>query len=259
LPLQTARNYYQGDPRIECRFEDFDTDNALNRILRTATTVVAGSTQLPWQLRQRALRLLRPFDGVGELQPEDLNVAVERRNDWYADALTLARNIIIGQGRSLHAGPNSTWTFLFRTPDLIEEGVRQILQRTLPDWDVNKQSQIMRPSSLRLNPDLVVNNGFAIADIKYKLFGANWDRDDLYQAVAFAAGFRTLKAAVIGFSKIGNLTPPEVQVGDFAVSPLMWKAHPDLEPENAATDLIEQMTSWLSGHSVGADANTTRL
>jgi hypothetical protein len=105
----------------------------------------------------------------------------------------------------------------------------------------------------------VVNNGFAIADIKYKLIGANWDRDDLYQAVAFAAGFRTLKAAVIGFSKIGNLTPPEVQVGDFAVSPLMWKAHPDLEPENAATDLIEQMTSWLSGHSVGADANTTRL
>ena len=91
--------------------------------------------------------------------------------------------------------------------------------------------------------------------IRFRVRGA----DRAAGAVAFAAGFRTLKAAVIGFSKIGNLTPPEVQVGDFAVSPLMWKAHPDLEPENAATDLIEQMTSWLSGHSVGADANTTRL
>jgi 5-methylcytosine-specific restriction enzyme subunit McrC len=259
LPLHTARNYYQGNPRIRCRFEDFDTDNALNRILRAAATVVAGSAQLPSQLRQRALRLLSFFDEVGELRPEDLSVVIERRNVWYADALTLARNVLIGQGRALHAGPNSAWTFLFRTPDLIEEGIRQVLQRALPDWVVGKKGRMMRPSSLRLTPDLVVNDGFAIADIKYKLADAHWDRNDLYQAVAFAAGFRTLKAAVIGFTKVGHVTLPEVQVGDIAVSPLMWKAHPDLVPEDAATDLIAQMTSWLSGQSVIANANAPLL
>jgi hypothetical protein len=37
---------------------------------------------------------------------------------------------------------------------------------------------------MTLNPDIVVDDGSAIADVKYKLAGEDWNRSDLYQAGA---------------------------------------------------------------------------
>ncbi len=36
----------------------------------------------------------------------------------------------------------------------------------------------------------------AIGDVKYKLLGAEWERSDLYEVVAFAAGYRVPQAVV---------------------------------------------------------------
>ena len=247
LSLPTARSYYQGVPRPTCRFEDFDIDTPLNRILKAAATTVAASSQLPGELRRKARALLRPFDEVGELRADDLAAGLERRNAWYADALSLARSVLIGQGRALSAGPQAAWTFLFRTPYLIEQGVRQVLVGALSDWGLAKETRRMMPSSLSLTPDLVVNDGLAVVDIKYKLAGAGWNRADLYQAVAFAAGFRTQEAAVIGFAKVTSPPLPAVRVGEFGVTSFTWRALAAVAPSDAAAELIGDVTAWLRG------------
>ncbi len=247
LPLRTARSYYRGDLHPTCRFEEFDADNSLNRVLKAAAIAVGASTLLPMNLRQRALWLLRPFDDVSDLRPGDLAIGLERRNSWYADALTLARSILIGQGRALAAGPQAVWTFLFRTPDLVEEGVRRVLARHLEGYCVTKSARQLLPLALTLNPDLVFDGGVATGDIKYKLGGTDWHRGDLYQAVAFAAGFETTKAMVLGFASSEAPMLPKVQIGAFEVMPFAWRAYPDLEPEEAARVLVSEIAAWLSG------------
>ena len=42
--------------------------------------------------------------------------------------------------------------------------------------------------------------------MKYKLWDGDWNRPDLYQAVAFAAAVRTPQAAIVGFSGADAVT-----------------------------------------------------
>jgi 5-methylcytosine-specific restriction endonuclease McrBC regulatory subunit McrC len=246
LPLPTARAFYSGRFQATCRFEDFDTDNPLNRVLRAAIVAIAGSTPLPLDLRRKARHLLAAFDAVGDLCPGDLSVTVERRTGWYADALALARSILGGQGRALDEGSQAVHTFLFRTPDLVEEGIRNLLTEGLPDWTIDNHGRQLKPSALTLNPDLVFNGGLAVGDIKYKIFGSDWHRPDLYQAVTFAAGFDTNSSLVVGFTT-GEVptVPPRVHVGAITVTPLLWRALEHLAPEDAVAQLASEVSEWL--------------
>lgn len=145
------------------------------------------------------------------------------------------------------------WSFLIRTPELVEAGVREILRERLgPRWKIKKQKKQLIGSSLSLNPDIVVEPGFATADVKYKLSQADWERPDLYQAVAFAAGFETKNSAVIGFLSDGegSARPSTVIFGDISIAYLGWDARPEVLPEEAAVELARQAARWLSGCSI---------
>ena len=63
----------------------------------------------------------------------------------------------------------------------IEQGIRAVLaERLAPHHVVTKKSLALPPSSKTLNPDLVFDNGAAIADVTYKIAGTDWVRADLY-------------------------------------------------------------------------------
>ncbi len=249
LPLQTAHGFYRGQLSPACRFQQFDQNNPLNRILKAAAATVAASPALPKATRRRATWLLRPFHTVEDLQPGDLSVSVERRNGWYAEALALARSILAGQGRSLSGGDQAVWTFLFRTPELVEEGLRRILVLGIPERDIVKKGRQLKPSLLTLNPDLVFDNGLAVGDVKYKLGGSDWNRSDLYQAVAFAAGFEASEAAVIDFRQTTTTQLPKVQVGRIGVTEISWIADPELHAEGVADQLCRDVSQWLDSHA----------
>jgi McrBC 5-methylcytosine restriction system component len=112
----------------------------------------------------------------------------------------------------------------------------------------------LHPSTLTLNPDLVFEDeegAFAVGDVKYKLASSEWRRADLYQAAAFAAGFRVSRAAVIAFQTENGGNLPSVKVGDFEIRHFTWDAHADTAPEEAASQLINNIVSWIGMSSPG--------
>src|ERR1700719_5262127 len=99
----------------------------------------------------------------------------------------------------------SAWSFLIRTPELIESGMREILSQAMkPACTVSKQRLALSDSNETLNPDLVFGERVLIGDVKYKIASTKWDRSDLYQIVTHTAGFQASAGVVIGFSSVNE-------------------------------------------------------
>ena len=161
------------------------------------------------------------MDEVGELRPGDRSASVDRRTRHYADALSLAKHVLEGQGRLFEHGSAPTWTFLIPTPRMVEDGLRNMLvKRLAPEWDVRKRGLQLEGSTLTFNPDLVFGHGLAVGDVKYKLLGADWNRSDLYQVVTFATAYRSRHAVVLGFQRSDRQPSQAIQVGDVRVAEL---------------------------------------
>jgi hypothetical protein len=243
--LATSRSLLKGRAFVSCDFDEFDADNPMNRVLLAAASVVARSPVLPSVLRQRSRRVALRLDGVGPLRRKDLRVQVDRRTSHYRDALILGRSVLEGGGRSLSGGPEAAWTFLIRTPEMVEEGLRRILVDALAgSHKLTKQGLQLQGSTKTLNPDLVFDGGSAIGDVKYKLTGKDWRTADLYQSVAFATGFGAKRSLVVTFGNAS--TPlPALQVGDVRVTNLVWQASDTVQPAAAGTLLASQVMNWL--------------
>ncbi len=254
--LTTTRQFYKGRLAIDCTYEEFDVDNALNRVLKAAARVVVASTVLNRSLRRDGMRLLARLDAVGELRPGDLGAQTEVRSQYYADALQLAGHVLLRQGRTLHTGTAQGWSFLIPSPTAIEAGIRAILQQGLADVaTVTKKGKALPPSRWTLNPDLVFNEGERVGDVKYSLATGSWSRAHLYQATTFATGYRSSQALVIGFRPPAVATvPADIKVGEVTIRYLAWSADPATEPQAAADALVDACRMWLHG---GPSANAT--
>lgn len=242
---RTARAYYEGRLGIACEFDEFDADTPLNRVLRAAAAGVAGSPLLHPELRRRARRLLARMDHVSELRPGDRSVSVDRRTAHYRDALALAIHVLDAQGRGLEHGGATSWAFLIRTPEMVEEGLRMVLEESLAGrWRVRKRSVPIKGTDLTLNPDLVFNENLAAGDVKYKLAG-DWVRADLYQVVTFAEGVRARFGCVVSFRIGAAKSPPLLQIGDISVSHFSWRADASITPVDAGRELAGSVGEWL--------------
>lgn len=253
--LKTARLYYQGRLEFSCRFDEFTVDTPLNRVLKGAARVVAGSSLLPYELRWRARRLSLRMDEVGDLTAADLLASTDRRTAHYKAAIRFAKVVIKRSGRFVGQGDAYAWTFLIPTPLLVEEGILNVLETHLaPSRSVQKQVLPMEGTEKTLNPDLYFDAGAAVGDVKYKVDIGDWRRADLYQVIAFAVGASTSAACVIGFrtQDVPHLT--QVGVGNIRVMPFSWDTSDDVAPSESAAKLSASVEAWLSnevGTSVG--------
>jgi 5-methylcytosine-specific restriction enzyme subunit McrC len=154
--------------------------------------------------------------------------------------------VLRGTGRVLAAGEHAAWTFLIRTPEAVEDGLRAVLQTRLgQSWAVTKRG-IGVGAGLTFTPDLVFVDGRAVADVKYKLLGSEWARSDLYQIVAFGKAFLADFAAIVGFrSPELQVVPPPLIVGGLPVSCLAWRADPSRSADEAATELMGEVAAWM--------------
>lgn len=248
--LETANAYYQGRVSFSCLFDEFALDSPMNRVLRAAAATVASAPVLKPELRRRARRALSRFMDVGDLRPGDLYHLPERRSAHYATGLQLARHVLAATGRTIAAGSSPAWTFLIRTPELIEAAIRSILRRALSDLTgVEKSGRQLKPSRLTLNPNLVFGS-LAVADVKYSMLSSDWNRTHLYQAVAFATGYQVQRAGVFGFTSTGS-TPPELQVGRVHLRAFTWHANEQVAPEVAETKLVNETRTWIAADGEG--------
>jgi hypothetical protein len=246
-PVRTILALNSGRVEALCEFEEFGANTALNRILLAGARHVAASSTLPRADRRRALSIAARMDDVTSIRPGDERARTDRRTAYYGNALGLARHIIAGQGRTIGAGAHYARTFLIRTPEMVEEGIRRILQRRLGDrWRIEKRGRQLIGSSLIFNPDLVMNDGLAVADVKYKWTEKEWVRSDLYQTVAFAVEYRTQVAALVGFRRAESGSRDAVMVGDIRINSIDWDASDEISPKEAEGRFGREFESWLS-------------
>ena len=245
-PVRVAVSYYRGRLDFECEFEEFKTDTPLNRTLRTAARKVSSIQTLDRPTRSRSAAAISRMEDIGDLRPGDLRAVLGRNTGHYRNAILLARHLLRETGRLPAGGATYSRTFLIPTPKLVEKAVLQILREQLGDrWDIRPRSFALDPSHVRVNPDLVFDDGLAIGDVKYKLFSADWSRSDLYQNVAFATAFRTGRGCVIGFAGREDPIPPSVSIGDVTVMPMVWPISESTDPADAARVLVAQVESFL--------------
>lgn len=242
--VATTMNYYSGRIEFACEFETFDEDTPLNRVLKAAARLVRGGRLFSQDLRRRAARLVSQMPDVGDLRRRDLSLTFDRRSGHYRRAAGLGLLLI----RSTHLSPTHGATagsaFLLRTPDAVEEGIRQVIQRALSNLAVVRKKAIaLSPSSLTLNPDLVIGD-YAIGDVKYTIVGSEWVRSHMYQLVAFAEGFRVSEALLVSFSR--DACPKPIRVGDIDLSAVVWPADPALAVDEALRIFEHQLLSWAA-------------
>jgi 5-methylcytosine-specific restriction enzyme subunit McrC len=245
---ETGSAFYAGRPVVVCEFDEFTMDTPLNRVLKVAARTVASATILRESLRRRAQRIVLRMEDVSDIRPGDDRAFVERRTAHYTDALMLARHILRGVGRSLETGSERVWTFLIRTPAVIEEGLRRIVQRRFGRESVRRRRMQLLGSTLTLNPDLVIEeegSAVATADVKYKIAAGEWKRNDLYQAVTFATGFGVKSAAICEFRPLDVAPLDSVGVGAVRVSHLTWPLGAELSAEAAEGDFLSGFELWL--------------
>lgn len=246
LALPTARSYYQGRLKVVSEYQDFDFDTPLNRLLLHAARLLVEHRATDEQVRARARRAMLRMDGISELRGSDRRAQPDRRTSYYGDAVLLAKHLIDGVGRGLAVGGQAVWTFLLRTPEPVEDGLRRALADVLPaELSPVKRRLELTGTGMTLNPDLVFGKR-AVADVKYKLAEHRWRREDLYQLVAFAKGFGVNRAAMIDFQETLDRALDTVRIGEIEVAHLAWPARADLQPANALERLGERIVQWAS-------------
>ncbi|MDE2715562.1 MAG: hypothetical protein OXI33_00915 [Chloroflexota bacterium] len=243
--LTTTRALLAGRPKIRCSFDSFGNDTPLNRLLNHALRAVQRNSEFPDEIRRRAQQAQARFDDVGEYRPSDLYAQCDTRTKHYQHAAALARLVLIGRGTSILHGGSPGNTFLFYTPEAIEDGIRHLLRTALaPDWDVKKKGRRLPGAKRRtLNPDLVFNENKAIGDIKYRVSSGSIERRHMNQITTFATGYKATRGLLVEFGS------PEqrdhVRVGDIRIDTVNWNID-HLDPAQSAEDLITDVRNWLS-------------
>lgn len=243
-PVATARALMTGRPEITCDFDIRSEDISLNRVLKAATVRLLNSPALPAALRARCRRMHFRFGDVGTIQPSDLRARPDAVTRVYADAHPLALLILAGTSIKMQQDSLRTWTFLLRTPEAIETGVRSCLSSRIGIPIAKRGRELGGDRKRRLNPDLVFGNGFAVGDVKYKVTSdGSIARSDLNQVTTFATGYDAAHAVVVGFSH--EVIGERVQVGQVDVRALNWDVD-QTNPADAADRLAEQLLEWLT-------------
>jgi len=243
--LYVTERFYQGalEPRVTT--DRYTVDSALNRVLRAAVTRVATSGSMH---AQRARRLTRSFAEVGALRHTDLRVKPSRSTRYYLDAWRLAKQVLTSVGRAAQSGQVEGWSFVFSTPDLVEQGIRSILRKEL---GVSTDRRTYGEGEARFNPDLVFGDELAVGDVKYKVSNeADWKswRGDLNQSLAFATAAKVKHSVIVRFSE-EPLFVDKVRAGENEVVQLVWAVGTDdlpIAPTTARDQLRRSALEWWS-------------
>lgn len=246
LALETSSRWLRGDARVDCQFDTFDTDTSINRVIKAALLNISRSNAMSLNSKKRSSFCLRHMQEVGTLRADDLLVRTNRESKQFEVALYFARQILTSTGRELAAGQLDSQSFLFKTPDLIENGIRAILTNALAPMHIEKRGRVLKPSTVSVNPDLEIGPPPFTGDVKYKYSTSYWNRTDLAQSVFFATAYESPKALVISFTPSSDLKLPKLTVGKVSVTSATWNASADTSPQQSAKSLIEQVRSFAS-------------
>lgn len=257
LVLPTTRNLLGGKLRAECRYEEFEQDTPLNRVLLEALRLVVIDESLSDTTRRRARRAAARFDRVGPMRSGDLAAAdrpLERRAVRYAPPMHLARLILGNAAVTPDTGRVLGRTFVVPTAPLVESAIRNILTANLA-CPVEKRSALApvlapRTGTASFDPDLVIDRGRIVGDVKYRISrSADWVSPERNQLLAFAAAFSASKAVVIGFACDSDHTAPALRVGasnPVEIYAINWRCSEEQDPELSESEVVDALLDVIA-------------
>jgi hypothetical protein len=260
-PSPTTMKFLTGELLVRNKFDLFEVDSPPNRLLKRAILVTSQIASLPEEIRRRAAALHLALDEIGPYSPEDFFGAVDRRylDNGFMPAIELARRLVAGAGLRSSRSTESARPFLLETPDLIEEGLREMIRRGLDErFRVDKKPIYYPRSNNYAEPDLrftdaQTSSTIATGDVKYK-WASSWKdhRSDLYQAAFFATAANTQRGSAIYFSD-GDLAPEDGQrPGGLVLTQFFWNCKLTANPRESQSQLISQINLWLSPEHVAS-------
>jgi len=179
---------------VPCRYDDFTSDVAENRVLLAAVRQVSRWPVSPVVRRSTRL-LLQRFDGVSDSPAPLLECETVRFspvNEHYRHAIRLSRLVLEGFGLTQSSGGLEAHSFLVDMNRLFEQWIGEELSlRLWPDFEVAEQVPVAfsRKPRVGMTPDLVIRDARGtrlVADVKYKLTGGLARNEDYYQLLAYA-------------------------------------------------------------------------
>ena len=139
LPVETALAVYRGIPLAACEFEELENDAPLNRVVKAACELISTSMNCSPSIRRDARSAVNRMNDIGKLQLSDLKVRVDRLTSSYSKVVPLSLIVLNGLGISTGRGGIRGEAFLVRTPELIEDGIRNCLREEMKSISVKKR------------------------------------------------------------------------------------------------------------------------
>lgn len=259
-PALTTTKFLSGELLVHNRFDLFELDSPPNRLLKQAVLVTSQLAGLPRHLSRRAAALHTALDEIGSYSPTDFNCAVDRRfiDSGFMPAIEFARRLVAGAGVRSSRSIDLARPFLLKTPDIIEEGIREIVSRGLDEpFRVDKKEVPYPLPENRARPDLRFTNTntccvIATGDVKYK-WATSWEnhRSDLYQAAFFATAAKTERGSAIYFSKCERFPDNRQRPGELTLTQFYWNASSTVDPRDSQSKLISEINQWLTAQTDG--------
>ncbi|GAB3949796.1 McrC family protein [Streptomyces sparsus] len=240
---------------IEVAYDDFTTDIAENRILRTAVERLLRLPGVPRDVRRRLLhQRARLADVTAVVRGQPLpDWRPTRLNSRYHQALRLSRVVLDGASAEHGHGDLRVNGFLLDMNRLFEDFVTAALQETFRGrgWDrgpvgytarLQDSHHLDEAGAIRMKPDLVLYGPAgapcAVADAKYKAERPSGYPDaDLYQMLAYCTALG-LREGHLVYAK-GNAPHAAHRVRHAGIVLHQHALDLDQEPAGLLTDIEE--------------------
>ena len=238
---------------VECRFDEYTGDIALNRILQGATIRLLRLPGVTITTRQALQRLAARLEEAGSLTPIDLRseTVFTRLNEHCRPAERLAR-MVLG-GSSLLDAVGAAWAavFLVDMNKVVEEFVASRLRRYLAGRQVvhlQWRDKLDTAGSVRIRPDLVFGPIAGaityVADSKYKVTADGFGREaDYYQLLAYTSALNLPEGLLVYCQHDGSMPPRLVDIRNLGTRLRTWALRLDRTPWH-----LEQELQALADH-----------
>jgi 5-methylcytosine-specific restriction enzyme subunit McrC len=211
--VSQLRRAYSKSTAVSCIFDEFNTDNELNRFLKAAVKRVMTLSKHP-ETRKRASQAMIYLDEVDDSsdtrQITD-GFIFDRSNKRFQESWRMAK-LILSQSTPMSAtGKAKNTSILFKMNDLFEMYVAYLARRVVTDVNVKDRSYKLlikdgtQRGAFQLEPDLLISatdGRKVIIDTKWKRIDSSTarhgvKREDFYQMYAYLTRYDEVGTVIL--------------------------------------------------------------